>query len=457
MLAHIFEIGTMQCCLIAMFAFVRLLPHRAHFGARLALASTCALVCVVPIYAYQASTISTLIRSPIENRGIDLAFLSAASIGHLLLFIAVIAGCYAFTCKVRPARACYCATLTYLTQDFAYTLFTAILPWASHRGSRPLVVETLPIELLILAICTIIFSVKIAPALFKGAQRAHDCYRALALMLGVTAIDKALGTVMSMSLSDQTVALVRISTLYDLLLCTSVIAAQMLLFKSDAAQRELRLEAQLRDQQNQRYRQFVESSSAIRQKSHDLKHIVGALEAAGQTSATEIAEIKQSIAAFDATQVTGNDTLDAVLAQQLARCDELGVAWTCMADGAALGAVAPMDIFVMVGNALDNAIEAASQAEGDKRFISIRIRRQADMGLMHIENYCTRTPQFKNGMPRTTKRDAENHGFGTASIRSIAEKYHGGARFSIDKDIFSLDVLVPMDERQMASTKPVSK
>lgn len=56
---------------------------------------------------------------------------------------------------------------------------------------------------------------------------------------------------------------------------------------------------------------------------------------------------------------TGNDALDAILSEKGLACEQGGIAFRCMADGAAVGFMAPTDIYSLFGNALDNAIEAS--------------------------------------------------------------------------------------------------
>lgn len=64
--------------------------------------------------------------------------------------------------------------------------------------------------------------------------------------------------------------------------------------------------------------------------------------------------------------------------------------------------------------------------------------------LLKVENYCPTPPDFRDGLPATTKRDRENHGFGLKSIRLTAQKYGGYMTTAVEDDRFVLKVLIPM-------------
>ena len=65
---------------------------------------------------------------------------------------------------------------------------------------------------------------------------------------------------------------------------------------------------------------------------------------------------------------------------------------------------------------------------------------------MHMDNNCTVPPEFKNGLPQSTKDDSEYHGFGTKSIKNIVHKYSGELLMSVNDGRFNLDILFPSPE-----------
>ena len=116
-----------------------------------------------------------------------------------------------------------------------------------------------------------------------------------------------------------------------------------------------------------------------------------------------------------------------------------------MADGKALEFMDAFDLYIMLGNALDNAVECLSTVTPvEKRFLFINIRRKGSLVLICIRNYCEQSPEFAHGLPVTTKDNKQEHGYGTRSIRAIAEKYNGQISARWQNQVFSLNIMLPI-------------
>lgn len=98
------------------------------------------------------------------------------------------------------------------------------------------------------------------------------------------------------------------------------------------------------------------------------------------------------------------------------------------------------DLCAVVGNILENAIEACSKAEHPS--ISFTIEREAGSCIIRCSNTFSVKPVFQNGELKTTKENKEIHGIGTQIIKSIAKKYQGTADFIVD-DRFHVTVNIP--------------
>ena len=178
----------------------------------------------------------------------------------------------------------------------------------------------------------------------------------------------------------------------------------------------------------------------LNMKYHDLKYQLRAL----QTGESSSAEIEQSLRLYDSLYRTGNETLDVVLTEKSMLAAQSGITVACMADGAALGGMEAGYLYSLFGNALDNAVECLQKAtDADNKVINVSVRRNGDMLALQFENFVPVPPLMKNGLPVTTKPDAENHGYGLKSIRSIVDKFGGNLRIDVRDDIFSLDILLP--------------
>ena len=91
------------------------------------------------------------------------------------------------------------------------------------------------------------------------------------------------------------------------------------------------------------------------------------------------------------------------------------------------------DICLILGNLLENAVEAAQKAEG-KKYIRLHMKYDKNNLLLFVENnYNGVLIKTKDKRLKSTKTDAENHGVGLSSVYRIAAKYHGVV--TIDDDV----------------------
>ena len=114
---------------------------------------------------------------------------------------------------------------------------------------------------------------------------------------------------------------------------------------------------------------------------------------------------------------------------------------TVIADGALLGFIQALDLVTIIGNAMDNAIEACLRVPPGQRFIQVRTVRQERFAVLSFSNSCDGQASAASDRLLTRKHDRENHGFGLANIRRAIQPYGGEMRWRLDGDEFSLTLL----------------
>ena len=97
---------------------------------------------------------------------------------------------------------------------------------------------------------------------------------------------------------------------------------------------------------------------------------------------------------------------------------------------------------VVLGNLLDNAIEAAMQCEVGQRTIHMVIKNTNHMFLLKIKNSSTKLPVQKNGRFVTSKANKNAHGLGIESVKNIVQKYGGNIDFQYDAEMFEVVILL---------------
>ena len=215
---------------------------------------------------------------------------------------------------------------------------------------------------------------------------------------------------------------------YDFLSCVFILWSQTEQRREVDLQASIRAEQRLRLQMQEQYDLSRENIDLVNRKCHDLKHQIAALRFVHDPKERDagLEEIEQAVLIYDSVAKTGNEVLDTVLTEKSLICEQSSISWTCMADGEILSFITPVDLYTLFGNALDNAIEASARIpDPECRHVAVTVRKHHGAAFIQVENYCVKPPQFRDGLPLTTKSDVQNHGFGVGSIREIAQRYGG--------------------------------
>lgn len=100
------------------------------------------------------------------------------------------------------------------------------------------------------------------------------------------------------------------------------------------------------------------------------------------------------------------------------------------------------DICILLGNLLDNSIEAVQELEEEKRKIMLHMKTLNQIFMIQIENSYQGARRCQDGKYLTTKKDKESHGIGLESCRQIVDCY-GGEFEIIDHDNqFIVNILI---------------
>lgn len=140
---------------------------------------------------------------------------------------------------------------------------------------------------------------------------------------------------------------------------------------------------------------------------------------------------------------SGNSTIDALINFKYAVAREYGIAFQLKIFVPADLPVEQCDIGVVLGNALDNAIDAARKCKNADRILEISMGVKRNAWITVIKNpYEHELKRDKNGSLLSTKEDGKRHGFGLDSIRKIVEKYQGEVIVEMSDQIFSVTIVM---------------
>ena len=180
---------------------------------------------------------------------------------------------------------------------------------------------------------------------------------------------------------------------------------------------------------------------------HDYhNHIQALLALVGNEEKTReyLLRLNDDLTTVDTVLKTGNVMVDAILNSKLSLIKSRQIAVNAKAIVPARLQVSEIDLCVVIGNLLDNAMEAClKQEEESDRFIRIFI------GVMKGQLYLSVTNSTggeirKEGKRYLSTKDSPSHGFGLMRVDRIAEKYDGYVNRQHEEGVFATEVLLPL-------------
>lgn len=151
-----------------------------------------------------------------------------------------------------------------------------------------------------------------------------------------------------------------------------------------------------------------------------------------------------NISSLSPKYVTGDETLDIIISMKADKMDEKNIRFSL--DGVAESGLnmKPMDMCSIFANALDNAIEAASECEDP--FVSFSIKRTDKFNIIKITNSAAGkidVEKILNYSGYTSKKDKDHHGFGLMNIRRAVEDNDGIIKAKSENNEFTLSIMMP--------------
>ena len=166
---------------------------------------------------------------------------------------------------------------------------------------------------------------------------------------------------------------------------------------------------------------------------HDQKNfvigLISELEARNYDRALSSLREEYHMLIAPAAADSGDGVVGAVVRAKQQACANHGIIIDGQYKALASIAIPAVDLAILLGNALDNAIEATRQVASDaERRISLTVKVHNDQLLISIKNPAVAGIDENN--PVSTKRRDGSHGFGILSMKNIAAKYGGQVIFN---------------------------
>lgn len=180
---------------------------------------------------------------------------------------------------------------------------------------------------------------------------------------------------------------------------------------------------------------------------HDYhNHIQTLLALCGNEEQTReyLLRLNDDLTTVDTVIKTGNVMVDAILNSKLSLIKSKGISVNAKAIVPSELKISEIDLCVIIGNLLDNAMEACLQQPADTdRFIRVFI------GILKGQLYLSVSNSFGGEIKKSRKtylstKNSANHGFGLIRVDTIADKYDGYVNRQSEEGVFATEVMLPL-------------
>lgn len=256
----------------------------------------------------------------------------------------------------------------------------------------------------------------------------------------------AAGILAIVTLSVQTVLAIADDTLYMWTIQAVVLMMSVMVFNMNRQYETEKELAELKTEQAkllERDYTTLNNTYAINAKLiHDFHNHIGVLRQLLSHNRTDEAvqyldELQTPVKEITDRLWTGDETADYLINSKAAAAEKNGINYQIQVEFPRHTNLKSTDLCAILGNLLDNALEAAKQLpDSGQKFIRLTIRRINQMLIIKVENSFLTPPIKQDGALKTSKTDNGLHGWGLKSAKTAAEKYDGMIQTSYDGNTF---------------------
>lgn len=206
--------------------------------------------------------------------------------------------------------------------------------------------------------------------------------------------------------------------------------------KTSEQKHELELSEQHYLMQQQYYEQLQVEQEETRSMFHDInKHMQAMKLLVAKNDTLEAGQLLEDthtlFGRLGNVVDVGNPVLSVILNEYLKKAGRNQITFDFDVSVPADWGISAVDAYVILGNTLDNAIDACSMLPEEERYIHLQMRTFNDILFCKLEN------PYKL---ETSKTKGKTHGYGLQNVRKCVEKYHGDMTLYQTNGIFQVSI-----------------
>ena len=197
--------------------------------------------------------------------------------------------------------------------------------------------------------------------------------------------------------------------------------------------------------ESKRYEDLKNNAEQIQKIRHDMKNMLFAVKMELNDNNSNMANQKldsilENVNSFKNIIQSNNRTINYVVNAKLGNIEHRKI--SVYGDVSGMEEIKDIDISVILGNIIDNAIEATNHIENAE--ITLKFFVKGNYQNIICENTIEQSVLKKNPNLTTTKKDLNNHGLGINSIKAVVNNYHGIIDFFEKHNLFCIHIMIPI-------------
>ena len=205
--------------------------------------------------------------------------------------------------------------------------------------------------------------------------------------------------------------------------------------------------------QREQYARLMKNMETVKFMQHDMRHHLTLIEELGQGVAKleeYIQSVSEKLSDTDEKFFCTNFAVNTVAAHYLGMAENEGASVEARLEiPEETGFVQAMDLCVIMGNLLENAVEACRRLKDGNKFIRVRARIEGDsLSIVVVNSFdglwleCGKDGVYLSR--KTNEGEPEREGVGLSSVKAVCEKYRGLVQYEITNDVWKSSALVHM-------------
>lgn len=184
----------------------------------------------------------------------------------------------------------------------------------------------------------------------------------------------------------------------------------------------------------------------LRSYAHDARNHLSAIKNLNTDPEVDsyVSEMIRSLEEYSNVSHSGNRILDVIIDKYITECSINNISFSFDVKNNNLSRLEYHDTVSILGNLLDNAIEAALTSE--EKAITFETDYRNNYSVIIISNSCGTQPKFESDKTLvTSKENKKLHGFGLRSVKKAIKKYDGDISLEYDENSKTFIATIMLD------------